>query len=62
MKLAAEISSLLPKTAVTRVPGIPFGSSSAALALGNDSDAFPSRHSFSLGAAGGNPAVTEALC
>lgn len=62
MKLATEISLLLPKTAVTWAPGIPFGSGSAALALGNDSDAFLSRHSFSLGAAGSNPAVTEALC
>lgn len=62
MKFAAEMSLLLPETVATWGPGVPFGSSSAALALGNDSDAFLSRHSFSSGAAGGNPAVTEALC
>lgn len=57
MKSAAEMSLLLPQTAtVAWVPGIPFRSSRAALALGNDSAAFLSRR------AGGNPAVTEALC
>lgn len=61
MKLAAEISLLLPNTAVMWVPGIPFGGSGAASALSNDGDAFLRRHSFSLGAAGGNPAVTQAL-